>query len=79
MIFRGRQLYLAQTAPSKQQHDCVLSHLPVCGGRASWPCTRALVFSQKIFFKVKEREKKNKKGGRRFFDPAIQRRPCYLN
>lgn len=32
MIFSARQLYLTQTAPSKQQHDCVLSYLLVWRG-----------------------------------------------
>lgn len=36
MILHGRQLNLTQTAPSKQQHDCVLSYLLVCGGHASF-------------------------------------------
>lgn len=32
MISHARQLYLTQTAPSKQQHDCVLSYLLVWRG-----------------------------------------------
>lgn len=32
MIFNARQLYLTQTTPSKQQHDCVLSYLLVWRG-----------------------------------------------
>lgn len=32
MIFSARQLYLTQTAPSKQQHGCVLSYLLVWRG-----------------------------------------------
>lgn len=43
MIFYARQLYLTQTVPSKQQHDCVLSYLLVCRGHVIFLCVWAHV------------------------------------
>lgn len=67
MIFHARQLYLTQTAPSKQQHDCVLSYLLVCRGHGSflWVCVRVcvhvLMFSPGYLQGKKKKKKRERK------------------
>lgn len=69
MIFYARQLYLTQTVPSKQQHDCVLSYLLVCRGHGIflflffYVCVRACVCV--LMFSPGYLQGKKKK----FFDP----------